>query len=303
MKPVETLSKFVDATTKLGKALVKGPHLGLWFRGVPDARNHKLVPTAYWHTSPGDELSLFESFRWGAVSLLDSHPGDDWQWYSLMRHHGLPTRLLDWSQSPLVALYFALCSDSTPSPCVWVLNPHALNDASVQSADLIIPSGAFSEHWLPGRVKKEQKKPFDYRDTRYSNVDPIAITPPRTNARILAQKGVFTVHGSSTDPIDAFLSKKGKPKQVNKIAIAPNCVGALKRELFTFGISRSTLFPDLDSLVIDLKIEHGIHNDDDSYHPTRTAPSTMGRPRRNPVASSNEPKRLSKSAGRKASRK
>ena len=64
---------------------IEGPHLGLLFRGVPDARSHKLVPTAYWHTSPGDELSLFESFRWGAVSLLDAHPHDDWQWYSLNR--------------------------------------------------------------------------------------------------------------------------------------------------------------------------------------------------------------------------
>lgn len=257
MKPITSVAEFVRVALDSGSALTQGPALGPWFRGVPNAAAHRLVPSAYWQQAQADELSLVDSFRWSAVSLLDTHPGDVWQWYSLMRHHGLPTRLLDWSQNPLVALYFAI-PEVAPAPCVWMLNPHALNQAAVGSEALIIPMGSFSERWLPGHVTHGKAERFTFQGKRYSNASPIAVTPPRTNARIIAQMGVFTVHGAHALPIDAFLSSKRREDQLVKIPIAPNSAAQLRRELFALGISRSTLFPDLDSLVHDLKIEHGL---------------------------------------------
>jgi len=63
----------------------------LWFRGVNDA-NYSLLPGAYWR-SDCDELSLFVGFQNAAPLYLLREPLDDWDWYYVMQHYGLPTRL------------------------------------------------------------------------------------------------------------------------------------------------------------------------------------------------------------------
>src|SRR5262249_45385210 len=90
------------------------------------------------------------------------------QWLFLARHAGLPTRLLDWSESALIALYFAL-KDNT-NPVVWMLNPLDLNDLSYSALSTSRPRG-FPLHWHnpgPGQISPAFEKPARSLGAGYS---------------------------------------------------------------------------------------------------------------------------------------
>src|SRR4051794_3378288 len=126
-KLIRSVSEFVERVLHYFNAWsdVDG-ETQLWFRSVNDG-TYPLVPGAYWRERC-DELSLFVGFQNLAPMYLAREPLDEWDWYYVMQHYRIPTRLLDWTESPLTALYFALGSavEGTPA-CVWVLDPIALN--------------------------------------------------------------------------------------------------------------------------------------------------------------------------------
>lgn len=136
---VDSLGKLVDEVARLSESFDDGL---LWFRGHKDA-SWNVVPSVWRHGDKKKEVSIAHQFRAWAQHRMQSHPPyDAWaEWLSTMQHYGLPTRLLDWSTSPLVATYFALeylLDDPTKKPtdaAIWVLRPALLNKSEGYEAE------------------------------------------------------------------------------------------------------------------------------------------------------------------------
>ncbi len=105
----------------------------VWFRGEP-ASDTPLLPSLYRPRPDGsqhNENALLQMFRMRAPSFgKEAIPdrGHIDQWLFLAQHVGLPTRLLDWTENALLALYFTLKEDQ---PIVWMIDPMRLNDRSI----------------------------------------------------------------------------------------------------------------------------------------------------------------------------
>jgi FRG domain len=210
-----------------------------WFRGHVDS-HWSLIPGIY--RPPHHELNehqLRHDFHRRAHPFLAEttyRPGTDFDWYFLMQHYGLPTRLLDWTESALIALFFATREPGRQTGrAVWMLNPWKLNELVTKIGDIIPTS------------KDEVVQPY-LRPT-WSNLDvpkhPLALKPPYNSKRLSAQRGAFTIHGLSRRGLEGYANLQ--PHLV-RILIPQSAVAAIRRELVTAGIVESVIFPDLTGL-------------------------------------------------------
>jgi hypothetical protein len=149
-----------------------------------------------------------------------------------MRHSGIPTRLLDWTENFSVALYFALKGDK-PNPCVWMLDPYKLNKQSFSSATIFNTLTDLEFDYFNGFIA-ESVAP---------NKTPIAILPITQSVRVFAQKSVFTLHGTKRGAVEELF-----PDCVTKIEIPAEAIPAAKSFLNLSGVNEFSLFPDTDGL-------------------------------------------------------
>jgi hypothetical protein len=156
-----------------------------------------------------DERTLLEEFRRLARPHLAAEPESTLEWLALAEHHGLPTRLLDWTESILVAAYFAIDSARSGSQPVIVVArgvPELAADADPFAEDA---AGLYRPRHLVSRIS--------------------------------AQGGVFTVHGAASGgPAERF--------DLARWLIRPDGVPEIRRTLDRLGIHAAALFPDLDGL-------------------------------------------------------
>lgn len=210
----------------------------VWFRGQADAE-WKLVPSLSRHGGVEVELTLFKRFKQNALPFMVHRPENEWEWLFVMQHHGLPTRLLDWTESPLVALYF-IVADPSPETIdsagsLWAMLPLGLNKASRFQPRFKndIPGFGDDDHldsYLPSKLALQQIAH-----------GPLAAIALRNNPRIQVQQGVFTVSHLELSPLEAskenqYLWRYTIPKEAKPV---------IKAELDMLNISKLSLFPEL----------------------------------------------------------
>ncbi len=215
-----------------------------WFRGHASA-DWRLVPSVHRSYDIYGEHNLMARFRLSAPSRFERCPDlHDWAgWISLMQHHGLPTRLLDWTESLLVATYFAVADDANPGPgLIWIISPSALNNASCHANECtFVLTGPEARPLL--KAAFDQGKIVD---------EVLAVYGQDTSLRMTLQMGAFTIHGTD----QALEERKGVSQYLTGVLIPDKAKETIREELWVLGIRRSNLFPDLTNLALELANDH-----------------------------------------------
>lgn len=241
-----TVSTVADLLAALEKD--HGTYEGsLWFRGQADS-SWKLLPGYLRLAAPPSEATLLKRFKQSAAMLLDRDPKDSYDWLFLMQHYGLPTRLLDWSESPLVGLYFAV-ADPTSAPdkdaALWVLRPTELN----RKAKI---DDAHEPYFIPS-FDDEELKNYSLESLaqgpKRTRLHPIGTIATRNNPRIQAQLGVFTIHHLDESPIEQI----GDASHIACYQIPAVAKQTLQKQLHLLGFSKFTMFPELSSVGDNIK--------------------------------------------------
>lgn len=301
-----------------------------WFRGEAEKEPYPVTPKLY-HDNFDELTLLQEFRMRAPTFVDAPIPqrGHTDQWLFLARHVGLPTRLLDWTEGLLIALHFALYSkvkdEKKPGAVVWMLDPVELNKLSADKNEIsnYFPLTWFAPEisqtiWLrkllePDERAKGSAKDFKERfdkilregivkpkigskniraawegNAELATERPVAILPTAIHPRVTVQRSTFTIWGWKGEGLNDMVGDRILRIFVFEDAEA---IEAAKTQLRMLGISKSTLFPNLDSLAKDLELSveklpeqpgtsgENQFNDDEielGNVPTRPAPGSCG---------------------------
>lgn len=230
------------------------------------------------HTMKSAEDWLLSEFRRGVHhhSQVSLRSDDRLGWLALMQHHGTPTRLLDWTLSPYVALYFAIQAGK-PECAVWAHSPAMLDDwctsiatagdvkASIRKALAPITRKLVTSN---SNVEERHGAINKLLQSGAANTLPLAtvIRPFQLNLRVAAQQGVFSLPLSNEIPLERCLFQSGQMSRsegtlMHKITIKDYNRRDMLSELKRMNITHQTLFPGLDGFAKSLEDQLAVSSD------------------------------------------
>jgi hypothetical protein len=226
-----------------------------WFRGQSNSERPP-IPSVLRDNYHIWEFDLITHFRLKAPSfgqVPETERID--QWLFLAQHSYIPTRLLDWTESPLIALYFAIEEYLlTPSknvatmPGVWMLHPIELNRLTYGDKTCI------PNTWAQESVLERFRIAFG--TSQSPGEFPVAVHPSYVHARVRRQKSTFTIHGQRRDDFEVIAQSAGLVGYgfFHKFQMPSTSVRPIVQQLHALGITPSTVWPDLDGLGKELKL-------------------------------------------------
>ncbi len=233
-------AEFLGALSQLSAAI--GDE-AVWFRGHAKS-TYKLLPSLARDAKALERESLLSKrFKQNAYPFRQSPPQSEWEWLFLMQHFGIPTRLLDWTESPLVALYFAVNDPDTTHEAsdanIWALLPAKYNF----EVPRLRPTVSVDVPCFGVDKVLDDYRPDQITLEAMSNKLPVAAIAHRQNERIMAQLGVFTIMHRDMTPIEDLA-----PQFLGRLTIPSAAKLQLRNELSALRVTQMTLFPELTSV-------------------------------------------------------
>lgn len=240
---VKSIEQFTKLTCGIRHkwSCVDGKHFNPWFRGQTNA-GWGLSPSIYRHDLAKQEHDIRAEFQRRASLLMSERaPSDEWSWYFIMQHYAAPTRLLDWSDGALIALFFALNPPRVGDPAVtsdaavWMLDPWWLNRQVARINSVLLTDWREAAGYLPALYGGRMRKRL-----------PVAISPPHIARRLSVQLSRFTIHGTLEEGLLKVGERSGS--RLVQIIIRKSAIERMRSDLWTCGITDTTVFPDLEGL-------------------------------------------------------
>lgn len=203
------------------------------------------------HAKSDLEEHILRNFIRYSRPYLGTEPVNDWEQLVSAQHHGVPTRLLDWTYSPLIATFFAtrpLDNHEERERAVWRLDWKRVHEKfELPGLSLLIEDlqelfgkdGGFTPWTLMRRGARHDFAAL--------------LEPPSLDERIVSQAAVFTVCSDKTRPFDQFLERHGLGDSLHKFIIPALEVGRFRDQLDLVGIDERRLFPDLDGVAAAIR--------------------------------------------------
>jgi len=215
-----------------------------WFRGSKTP-THGLLPKLFRDTALSKrEGYIAVEFRRRAHSRLKG-VHSQFEWLCAMQHYGVPTRLLDWSESLAVALFFTVTPADIDliAPTIWVLDPFRLY-ALTDPKNVVIPISSdenvlANAHIAFGDDREQTAKGV----TKF----PLPVAPNFLFERLAMQNGTFTIHGTDQRPLEQIIPVD-KRDMLHKFVAKRSMINAIYDCIDLIKHSSDTIFPDVEGL-------------------------------------------------------
>ncbi len=202
------------------------------------------------HAKADLEEHILRNFIRYSRPFFGTGPVNDWEVLIAAQHHGLPTRLLDWTYSPMVAAHFATLEGAPDvDRAIWRLDWKAVHRF------FRLPERALLIQDLEGVLGQDRPfTPWALFEPRTRERDFVCmIEPPSLDARITSQAATFTLCSDNRRPFDVFLEAIGLRSALTRFVIPARDARRLRDQLDMVSVDERRLFPDLDGLAAYLR--------------------------------------------------